>query len=157
MKKLFFKLGSWVRSFFISKSEKPIWLEEVLTKKQEENEETTVNENLLDLQQIKQEVKFETKKNKKLTISTGETFELTEKQLLFYNIIKDIQEKATPLGDLILHNYLIEKYKYMSNIELRQLIQTTKPKLSAHNKTFKGMFKSGLLYRVSRNVYGVKI
>lgn len=99
---------------------------------------------------------FDVSKNKILALSTGETFEVTEKQMLFYDIIKYAQEKQESVsGNLILEEFFRKKFSNLSIPELNKIL--SKQTLSSHGKTTKGMFKSGLLIKVARNKYRVKI
>lgn len=159
MKKVFLKVGLWIRSLFIRKSNcLTSEVSDCKKRNSECSEELAVKENLFDLQTSTTEIKYHSFKNKTLTISTGETFELTEKQVVFYNIIKRLQElNGFASSNAILSYFLKEKYKNLSSEEFHNVVSKSHQKLSAHGKTLKGMFKSGLLERVSRNEYRVKI
>lgn len=167
MKKIFFKLGLWATSFlFNRKSKKEAQLESVLDEnKIQEDFENEVNDSAFknenentEKEVLKNEMIFYTKKSKSLFISTGEEFQLTEKQLIFYNIIKGLQGVyGFASSHDILRSFLNEKYGVLSNDEFKDIIAKTNQKLSSHGKTMKGMFKSGLLERISKNKYRVKI
>jgi hypothetical protein len=161
MKKVFLKLGFWIRCFFIKKSEKQIETEKISNdSKVNDNQNDLKEENKLisKIEVEKNGLKFFTTKDKLLCISTGEIFKLTEKQLLFYNIIKKLQELyGFASSKSILTSFLSIKYKNLSDEEYFNILVKSNQKLSIHNKTLKGMFKVGLLEKVSRNQYRVKI
>jgi len=171
MKRVFFKLIEWIRCLFNSNPKSETILNEDLQKKESENivsenpyvskdyskltEEPTIDENLLELQNEKSVHKLYSRKDRALTLHSGEIFLLTEKQAIFYKIIKELQQVGEASSRNILWRYLNQKHRNISDGELETLAKTQK--LSAHNKTLKGMFKSGLLIRISKNEYRVKI
>lgn len=185
MKRVFFKLSEWIRSFFSKKSvEKaessidnsmdvevniaptasasasfinPTYSENPWNKKSIDElvSEPEINKNALDLNVEEPKMKFNTLKNQTLTINSGETFELTEKQLIFYRIINTLQEIGEASSQNILWAYLKHKHSNLSHEEVNEIFKSQK--FSSHNKTLKGMFKSGLLERVSRNEYRVRV
>jgi transglutaminase/protease-like cytokinesis protein 3 len=117
--------------------------------------EPEISKDLLELQDQKVESIYTISKDRALIISSGERFELTEKQLVFYNIIRELQEKGQASSSNILKAYLNRRFNNLPTLEIENM--TRKQNLSSHGKTLKGMFKSGLLERISRNDYRVKI
>ena len=83
----------------------------------------------------------------------GETYSLTEKQLTFYTIIKEMQlasNKAVP-GSVVARAFTQLKYSHLSLSELSKL-PTWKCKLSSHNKTMKFLYNSGIVYKVDNGL-----
>lgn len=170
MKKLIISLGAWISSFFTKKTYvKPeveyestdeikesipeIWRNTYVSKNEEELiEEPSISEKPLQLNPTE----FSTQKNVVLALSSGKTFDVTEKQMLFYNIIKGFQqEKGSATGHEIVDRFIRTKYFYLSNAELVKKI--SQDKLSHHGKTTKGLFKLGILTRIDKNQYKVEI
>ena len=170
MKKLFVSLGAWISSFFTKKTYvKPeveyestdeikesipeIWENPYVSKTEEELiEEPSITEKPLQLNPTE----FSTQKNVVLALSSGKTLDVTEKQMLFYNIIKEFQQKkGSATGHEIVDKFIRTKYFYLSNAELVKKI--AQDKLSHHGKTTKGLFKLGILTRIDKNQYKVEI
>lgn len=170
MKKLFISLGAWISSFFTKKTYvKPeveyestdeikesipeIWENPYVSKTEEELiEEPSITEKPLQLNPTE----FSTQKNVVLALSSGKTFDVTEKQLLFYNIIKEFQkEKGSVKGHEIVDKFIRIKYPHLSESELVKKVAQNK--LSHHGKTTKGLFKLGILTRIDKNQYKVEI
>jgi hypothetical protein len=83
----------------------------------------------------------------------GETYYLTEKQLAFYNIIRQIQldsNKSVP-GSVVAESFTRLKYFNLSESELNKLPKW-KYKLSSHNKTMKFLYNSGIVYKVDNGL-----
>jgi len=85
--------------------------------------------------------------------STDTIFCLTEKQFIFYSVIKELtQELGKAKAKDICIRYVGELNKNIPDMEISEWMF----KLSAHNKTMKFLLKSGLVIKLSKGYKAIK-
>lgn len=89
----------------------------------------------------------------------NEVYQLTEKQFVFYTIIKRLQsenENKYAHGKQIMLEFHKMKHPEMSLTEIKNNIPAKKLHFTNYGSTTKFLFKSGLLLKVKKNHYQVK-
>jgi hypothetical protein len=117
-------------------------------------ESFTLNE-MPELKLVNQEKVYDTKHKFNLNI-LGSEYPLTEKQLIFYNIVKEFQnDKDGISGFKISYEFIKKKHGY-GDSELAKLPKW-KFKISSHHKTMKYLLSSGIVYRISNGKFKAKV
>ena len=157
-------IGQWIKSlFFKKKAEKPVTVETKIEPILDDPFET------VDWDKLETNVSNETStstdesnermfdgKIKRNVVIDGVEYQLTEKQMIFYNAIVKYQEQYPTgvLGWKIAYEFIKAKHN-LSEQELKQLPKW-KFTLSAHNKTMKYLISSGLVVK-NNKFYKAKV
>lgn len=155
-------LGQWFKSLFMKKKVQQdapkveITEEEIVNdpfKKEVIQRDYTINEMPL----INEKKEFTNSKSFLVKIE-GKTHELTEKQYVFYSIIKDLQNLfiGGVNGKIIMLNFYKTIYPDLTHSEIERKIPKSKLQFTNYGSTTKYLYKSGLLIRVKKNQYKVK-
>jgi hypothetical protein len=155
------KLWQWIRSFFVkkaiekisikSKSESTDYFEEPDWSKLRVHKDFTINE--------MPEKNFNNHKTFSININ-NKIYKLTEKQFAFYEIIKKLQFNSTSgvvSGRQIMYEFYKVKYPELSLNEIKIKIPANKFHFTNYGSTTKYLYKSGLLIKLKKNEYKVKI
>jgi hypothetical protein len=155
-------LGQWFRSLFIKnklQQDAPkveITEEEIVNdpfKTEASKKDYTINEMPL----INTKKEFTNSKSFLVRIE-DKTHDLTEKQFVFYSIIKDLQQVFDQgvNGKIIMLNFYSTIYPDLTHSEIEKKIPKSKLHFTNYGGTTKYLYKSGLLIRVKKNQYKVK-
>jgi len=105
------------------------------------------------------EKKFNNHKNFFVDID-GDIYELTEKQFVFYNIIKNLQSESslkTVNGRQVMLHFYKTKYPDLSLSEIKSKIPPQKLHFTNYNNTTKYLYKSNILMKIKKNEYRVRV